>query len=88
MGEKRKAYRILVGKLEVKKPLGRPRRRWVDNNKIDLIKLGSDGVDWIDVAEEGSCEHGADPSCSIKCWEVLVAAQLAASQEGFRSVSE
>jgi hypothetical protein len=36
MGEKRNAYRILVGKPEVKRPLGRPRRRWVDNIKIDL----------------------------------------------------
>jgi hypothetical protein len=42
-GEKRNAYRILVGKPEVKRPLGRPRRRWVDNIKMDWIDLAQDG---------------------------------------------
>jgi hypothetical protein len=50
MGEKRNAYRILVGKPERRRPLGRPRRRWVDNIKIDLRDIGWDGVDWIDLA--------------------------------------
>jgi hypothetical protein len=45
MGEKRNAYRILVGKAEGKIPLGRPRRRWVDNIKMDLRDIG--WVDWI-----------------------------------------
>jgi hypothetical protein len=49
-GEKRNAYRILVGKPEGKRPLGKPRRRWVDNIKIDLRGIGWDGVDWIDMA--------------------------------------
>jgi hypothetical protein len=49
-GEKRNACRILVGKPEGKRPLGRPRRRWVDNIKIDLREIGRDGMDWIDVA--------------------------------------
>jgi hypothetical protein len=47
MGEKRNAYRILVGNPEGTRPLGRPRRRWVDNIKIDLRELGWDGMGWI-----------------------------------------
>jgi hypothetical protein len=50
MGETRNAYRILVGKPEGKRPLGRQRRRWVNNIKIDLREMGRDGMDWIDVA--------------------------------------
>jgi hypothetical protein len=49
MGEKRNAYRVLVGKPEGKRPLGRPRRRWVENIKMDLREIGWDGVDWIGV---------------------------------------
>jgi hypothetical protein len=45
MGETRKAYRILVGKSEGKRSLGRPRRRWVDNIKMDLRDIGWNGVD-------------------------------------------
>jgi hypothetical protein len=52
MGEKRNGYRILVGKPEGKRPLGRPRRRWVDNIKMDLIAIGWEGVDWIDLAQD------------------------------------
>jgi hypothetical protein len=50
-GETRNAYRILVGKPEGKRPLGRPRRSCVDNIKIDLREIGWDGVDWIDLAQ-------------------------------------
>jgi hypothetical protein len=67
MGEKRNAYMILVGKPEGKRPLGRPRCRWVDSIKMD-------GMVWIRLIRlrigtnvEGSCEHGNEPSGSIKC---------------------
>jgi hypothetical protein len=49
MGENRNAYRILVGMPEGKRPLGRSRRRWVDNIEMDLREIGWDGVDWIDM---------------------------------------
>ena len=43
---------VLVGKPEVKRPLGRPRHRWEDNIKMDLRKVGCEGMDWIDVAQD------------------------------------
>jgi hypothetical protein len=52
MGEKRNAYRLLVGKPEGKRPLERPRHRWVDNVKMDLLEIGWGGVDWIGLAED------------------------------------
>jgi hypothetical protein len=61
-----------VGKPERKRPLGRPRCRWVDNIKIDL-KMGWYGLDRSGSGQgrvEGSCEHGDEPSGSLKCWEV------------------
>jgi hypothetical protein len=51
MREKRNAYRILVGNPEGKGPLGRPRRRWVNNIKMDLREIGWDDMDWIDLAQ-------------------------------------
>jgi hypothetical protein len=51
MEEKGKAYRILVGKPDGKRPLWRPRRRWVNNIKMDLREIGWDGMDWIDLAQ-------------------------------------
>jgi hypothetical protein len=71
-GEKGNAYRVLVGKAEGKRSLRRPRRRWVDNIKIDLREIGWDGMDWINLAQDKDpCEHGNEPSGSLKCWEVL-----------------
>jgi hypothetical protein len=50
--EQRDAYRFLVGKSEEKKPLGRPRHRWVDNIRIDLLEIRWGGVDWIGLAQD------------------------------------
>jgi hypothetical protein len=52
MGEKRNAYRILVGMPEGRRPQGRPRRRWVDDIKMDLREIGWDGMDLIDLAQD------------------------------------
>jgi hypothetical protein len=52
MGEPRNAYRILVGKPEGKRPLGRPRRKWLDIIKMDLGEIGWDGVDWMELAQD------------------------------------
>jgi hypothetical protein len=52
MGEKRNAYRILVGKPEGKTALGRPRHRWVDNITMDLREIGWCGMDWINLAQD------------------------------------
>jgi hypothetical protein len=51
-GEKRNAYRILVGKPEAKRPLGKLRRGWVDNIKMDLREIGWDGMNFTDVAQD------------------------------------
>jgi hypothetical protein len=50
--EKRNTYRILVGKPEGKRTLERPRRRWVDNIKIDLREMGWDDMDWVDLSQD------------------------------------
>jgi hypothetical protein len=52
MGEKRNVYRLVVGKLEGKRLLGRPRRRWIDNIKMDLLEIGLNVVDWIGLAQD------------------------------------
>jgi hypothetical protein len=58
---------------EEKRLLRRPGRRWADNINMDLGKIGWDDVNWIDLAQDrgpvkGSCEHGTEPSASMKCW--------------------
>jgi hypothetical protein len=59
-----------------KRPLGRPRRRWEDNIKMDLREVGCGGADWVELAQDrdrwgGSCVYGDEPSGSIKCGEFL-----------------
>jgi hypothetical protein len=87
MGEGRGVYRVLVGKPEGKRPLGRPRHRWEDNIKMDLQEAGCGGMDWIELAQDrqvaGTCECGNEPSGSIKCGEFL---DRLASQEGLCSM--
>ena len=61
MGEERGAYRVLLGKPEGKRPLGRPRRRWANNIRMDLQEAGCGHA----------CECGNEPSGSIKCGEFL-----------------
>ena len=52
MGERRSVYRVLVWKPGGKRPLGRPRRRWEDNIKMDLQEVGCGGMDWIELAQD------------------------------------
>jgi len=52
MGEGRGVYKVLVGKSEGKRPLGRPRRKWEDNIKMDLQEVGCGGMEWIEVAQD------------------------------------
>jgi hypothetical protein len=74
MGETRNEYRILVGKLEVKRPLGRPKRRWMDNIKMDLTEIGWDGMDWIELAQDrDQCRTLVNTVMNFRgpyyCWE-------------------
>jgi hypothetical protein len=66
-GEETGVYRVLVGKLEGKRPLGRPRRRWDDNIRMDLQEVGCGVMDWIGLTQE--CNN--EPSGSIKCGDFL-----------------
>ena len=74
MGEERGVYRVLVGKPEGKRPLGRPRRKCVDNIRMDL-QVGCGYMDWIGLAQDrqvaDACECGNEPSGSVKCGEFL-----------------
>jgi len=72
MRERRDVYRVLVGRPEGKRPLGRPRRGWEDNIKMDIQAVcwegGRSGFMWLKIRTYiGLCEHGDEPSCSIKC---------------------
>jgi hypothetical protein len=52
MGMRRGVFRVLVGKLKEKRPLGRPKRRWEDNIKMDLQEMGCGGIDWLEMAQD------------------------------------
>jgi len=71
MGERRGVYRLLVGKLEGKRPLVRPRHRWEDNIKVDLQEVGwwvcSGLIGSVQGQVAGTCECGNEPSGPIKC---------------------
>ena len=70
MGEERGAYRFLEGKPEGKRPLGRPRHRWVDNIRMDLQDVGVwTGLGWPRIGTGGGRSN--EPSGSIKCREFL-----------------
>jgi hypothetical protein len=78
MGEKRKAYKLLVGKPEGKKPLGRPKCRWADNIRLDLREREWDGVAWIGLGlSQDRDKWGAIKNAvinvqdSIKCWQTI-----------------
>jgi len=76
MGQGRGVHRVLVGKPEGKRPLGRPRRRMEDNIKMDLQEVGGGCGDWMELAQDrdrlgGTCEYGDEPSGSKKCREFL-----------------
>ena len=71
MEEGRGIQKVLVGKPEGKRPLGRPRRRCEDNIKMDLEEVGRGCGDWMELAQDrkswrGACEYGNEPSGSIK----------------------
>jgi len=76
MGEKRGVYRVLVGKQEGKRPLGRPRRRCVDNIRLDLQEVGCGYMDWIGLAQDRESWRKLVSAvmnlrCSVKCGEFL-----------------
>ena len=65
MGEGRNAFKILTGKPTGKRPLGRPRRRWEDNIRMDLGEIGINAGNWVDSAQESPCECRIEPPGSI-----------------------
>jgi hypothetical protein len=75
MGEKRNTYKLLMGKPEGRRSLGRPRRRWADYIRMSLVEVGWLDVNWIGLVQDRdrwrAFEFGIEPSGSIKCWETI-----------------
>jgi hypothetical protein len=76
MGERRNAYSVLVGKLERRRPVERPRHRWKNNIEMEVQKLEGGGMDWIYLTQQrekiaGSCECGNKLLGSTKCGEII-----------------
>jgi hypothetical protein len=69
MGEERKVFKVLMGKPEGKRPLGRPRRRWEDGIRMDLREIGLRGVDWIPLAQDRDSWRGV--VCAVMNLRVL-----------------
>jgi hypothetical protein len=80
MGEDRDVHRVLVGKPDGKRPLGRPRRRWEDNIKLDLQKVGGGGGDWMELAQgremAATCGYGEELSSSINAGNFLTSCKV------------
>jgi hypothetical protein len=76
MGEGRGAYRVLVGRPEGKRPLGRPRRRWEDNIKMDIRDIRIDGFGWLKQGPVADfCEHGDEPWGSVRKRDIFLRAE-------------
>jgi hypothetical protein len=88
MGEERGVHRVLVVKPEGKRPLGKPKRRWEDNIKMDVEEVEGGRGDWMELAQVAStCEYGKELSGSIKCENFLVSCEnWSAFQEGLCSM--
>jgi hypothetical protein len=74
IGEKRNVYMLLVGKPEGKRPLGRPRLRWVNNIRMDLVEVGWGDVDWIGLAHDRDRWRALENSVlnlRVQCWETI-----------------
>jgi hypothetical protein len=81
MGEDRGVHRVLVGKPEGKRPLGRPRCRWEDNIKMDLQEAGGGHGDWMELAQDrgrwrGTCGYGEELSGSINAGNFLTSCKV------------
>ena len=93
MGKDRGVHRVLVGKHEGKRPLGRPRRRWEDNIKMDLQEVGGGRGDWMELVQDrdrlaGTCGYDEELSGSINAGNFLTSCKVywLASQEGLCSM--